>query len=202
MRSGLRCAYALLAVAVAEPCRAELHLDAQASRQLSAGEVLVDVAEDETGEADGRITAAIDIPAPPTAVFAAMVDCTRALKFVAQLTVCKVLETSADGSYDIREHHSRWLAVLPETVSVFRSDYIPDREIRFSRVSGDLKFLKGSWKLQPMASGRSTRVVYDARVGVSMPIPGFMIRSSLEADVPKLLKALRDEVVSGGGRQD
>lgn len=197
MRTFVTGVMAALTLAAAAPCRAELRIDAEGARHLRAGDVLLEVADDDTGEADGRIMAVIDIAAPPPAVFAAMTDCSRALKFVDQLTVCKVLETGPDGSYDIREHHSRWLAILPETVSVFRSDYVQDREIRFSRVSGDLKFLKGSWRLQPMSGGSATRLIYDARVGVGMPIPGFMIRASLEADVPRLLKALRDEVLRG-----
>lgn len=200
MRSALIGTLILLAMTFATPCRADVRIDAEAAKQLRAGEVLFEVTPDESGEADGRITAVIDIAAPPSAVFAVMVDCARALKFVQELTVCKVLKTSPDGSYDVREHHSRWLAILPETVSVFRSDYVPDREIRFSRVSGDLKFLQGTWKLQPMAGGQATRLFYDARVGVDMPIPAFMIRASLEADVPRLMKALRQEVLHGAAR--
>ena len=200
MRTVLTAMVASLALVAAAPCRAELRIDADGARHLRAGGVLFVVTEDDSGVADGRIEAVIDIAAPPPAVFAVMTDCARTLKFVDQLTACKVLETSPDGSYDIREHHSRWLAILPEMVSVFRSDYIPDREIRFSRVRGDLKFLKGSWQLQPMSGGRATRLSYEARVGIGMPIPGFIIRASLEADVPRLLKALRDEVLRGAKR--
>lgn len=187
----------VLAPAMAVPALCELHLDAQATKRLSAGEVLVEVAPDETGEADGKIEAAIDIAAAPAAIFAVMTDCARTLKFVEELTVCKVLEVARDGSYDIREHHSRWLAILPEMVSVFRSDYVGKSEIRFSRVSGDLKFLQGSWQLQPLADGAGTRVIYRARVGVDMPLPGFLIRGSLENDIPRLLRSLRAEVLSG-----
>lgn len=184
-------------MAAASPARCELNMDAQALSRLHAGEVLVEIAADETGEADGLINAAIELPAPPDKVFAVMTDCKRALKFVEHLTVCKVLERGADGSYDIREHHTRWLSILPEMVSVFRSEYIPNREIRFSRVRGDIKFLQGSWRLVPAGGGRLTRLFYHARVGIDLAIPGFMIRSSLEGDIPKLLNALREEVVHG-----
>lgn len=197
MHKDLRGLLAAMVMTLAVPCRAEVRIDAEAARQLRTGEVILAITPDESGEADGHITAVIDIAAPPPKVYAVMVDCARAMKFVDQLTMCKVLETSADGSYDIREHHSRWLAIMPEMVSVFRSDYVPDREIRFSRVSGDLKFLQGSWLLQPMANGRATRLFYDARVGVDVPVPAFMIRASLESDVRRLLKALRLEVLTG-----
>lgn len=197
MRSVFKVILAYLAMTL--PCHAELAIDAAAAHRLREGGVLLEVTGDDSGEADGRIQAVIDIPAPPHAVFATMTDCKRALKFVAQLTLCRVLETASDGRSDVREHHSRWLAILPEMISVFRSDYTPDREIRFRGVGGDLKFLEGKWLLQPMQNGQTTRLFYDARVGAGLPIPGFIIRAALEADVPELLKALRMEVVRGAG---
>lgn len=187
----------LVWVLIASPSLAGIHVDAAAAQRLKAGDVLVDVEPDATGEADGHIAAAIDIEAAPSAVFAVMTDCARALKFVDNLTVCKVLERARDGSFDVREHHSRWLSILPEMVSVFRSDYVPNREIRFSRISGDLKFLQGTWTLQPMSDGKVTRLLYDVRVGLDMPLPAFMIRGALESDVPRLLKSLRAEVMKG-----
>jgi hypothetical protein len=175
---------------------AVISLDREALKKLAAGDAIVSIHADEAGEADGHIEAVIDIAAAPETVFAVMVDCDRALKFVSELTSCKIIETAKDGSYDVREHRSRWLSILPEMVSVFRSDYVVNREIRFSRVGGDLAFLEGAWHLDPLQGGKSTRLTYDARVGIAMPIPAFMIRGVLETDVPKLLKALRAEVLT------
>lgn len=156
-------------------------------------EILFQVTPD-TGEADGHIMAQLDIAAPPRRVWNLMLDCDRAPKFLTALKSCKVLETSPDGLTDIREHRSQWLALLPETVSVFRSVYTPNREIDFERVSGDFRFLKGTWRLEPLTGGRGTRLTYDARIGVSVPLPGFIVRAALEDDVPKFLSAFRDEV--------
>jgi hypothetical protein len=74
---------------------------------------------------------------------------------------------------------------------------VPDKEIRFARVSGTLKFLKGFWRLEALNGGTRTRLLYSVRIGVAAPVPGFMIRSALESDVPALLKALRSETVTG-----
>jgi hypothetical protein len=182
--------------AVAVPVRAG-DLSADELAKLKAGEALVSVSED-SGEADGHIEAAIEIPAAPHRVWQVMTDCARAPKFVAGLISCRVMEIGPGGAWDIREHRSKWMSMLPETVSVFRSDYVPDKEIRFARVSGTLKFLKGLWRLEGLNGGARTRLRYSVRVGVSAPVPGFMIRSALESDVPKLLKALRAETVKGG----
>jgi ribosome-associated toxin RatA of RatAB toxin-antitoxin module len=186
---------AVASLAVFQPARAETLSSDQLAR-LKAGDALVSV-EEESGEADGHIEAAIEIAAAPHRVWRVMTDCARAPRFVAGLKSCRIVERGPADAWDIREHRSKWMSILPETVSVFRSDYTLDKEIRFARVSGSLRYLKGSWRLEPLNGGTRTRLRYSVRVGVSAPIPGFMIRSALEADVPKLLKSLRAEIVDG-----
>ena len=185
----------LVILLAAAPASAE-DLSVEQLARLKAGDALVSVAED-TGGADGHIEAAIEIPASPHRVWQVMTDCARAPKFVAGLKSCRIVEQEPDGKWDIREHRSQWMSMMPETISVFRSDYTLDKEILFQRVSGTLKFLQGSWRLQPLNNGTRTRLRYSVRSGVAAPVPGFMIRSALEADVPKLLKALRAETASG-----
>ena len=177
-----------------QPARAEALSPDQLTR-LKAGDALVSV-EEESGEADGHIEAVIEIAAAPHRVWQVMTDCARAPRFVAGLKSCRVVERGPADAWDIREHRSSWISILPETISVFRSDYTLDKEIRFARVSGSLRYLKGSWRLDPLNGATRTRLRYSARIGVSAPVPGFMIRSALEADVPKLLKSLRAEIVN------
>jgi ribosome-associated toxin RatA of RatAB toxin-antitoxin module len=188
------CAAAAMIVLAATQVHAG-DLSGEQLARLKAGDALVSVEED-TGGADGHIEAAIEIPASPHQVWQVMTDCARAPKFVAGLKSCRILEQEPAGKWDIREHRSQWMSMMPETISVFRSDYTLDKEIRFQRVSGTLKFLQGSWRLQPLNDGTRTRLRYSVRIGVSAPVPGFMIRSALEADVPKLLKALRTETAA------
>ena len=187
-------AAAVVIILTAAQAHAE-DLSGEQLARLKAGDALVSVEED-TGGADGHIEAAIEIPASPHRLWQVMTDCARAPKFVAGLKSCRIVEQGPSGTWDIREHRSQWMSMMPETISVFRSDYTLDTEIRFQRVSGTLKFLQGSWRLQPLGNGNRTRLHYSVRIGVAAPVPGFMIRSALEADVPKLLKALRAETVA------
>lgn len=173
-------------------CHAWAREPADATTGLSR-DIVFNVAADDGG-ADGLIRAQLEINAPSERVWTVMLDCNRALKFLTALKSCKVLETSRDGLTDVREHRSRWIAFLPETVSVFRSLYTPTREIKFERISGDFRVLKGHWLLEPLNDGMATRIIYEARVGIDMPIPGFLIRAALEEDVPRFLAAFRDEV--------
>ena len=144
-----------------------ISLDADELKRLNAGEPIVHVDSDDSGEADGVIEAAMVVAAPPARVYDVMLDCTRAVKFLHALTGCRVLETSPDGLSDLREHRSKWISILPETVSIFRSQYVKNREIRFEKAGGDLKFLQGSWTLEPLKGGAATKLNYRVRVGVS-----------------------------------
>jgi uncharacterized membrane protein len=159
-------------------------------------EVFVTVVPDSAG-ADGRVEAVIEIAASTAQVWAVMLDCARAPNFMPALKSCTVLQADPNGDWDIREHRVSWIALLPDTRSVFRSQYVEYKSISFSRVDGDFQILEGSWQLQPIDDGARTRLSYRARIGIALPIPAFLLRSALESDVPKFLKALRTEIEGG-----
>ncbi len=160
---------------------------------LASGEVLVDVVADPQGAA-GQVDAVIEIPASADVIWKVMLDCGRAPHFLAGLQSCTVLQESPDKKWDVREHKVQWSVLFPAVRSVFRSDYKPTHEIRFSRVEGDLKELEGSWRLEPIKGKLSTRLFYHARVDPGVYLPNAIVRSVIENDMPKTLKALRAEV--------
>jgi hypothetical protein len=166
------------------------------SARLAAREVLIDV----TGGGQpsvARIQAAIEIAAPPARVWAAMLDCTRAMKFVKGLVSCRVLSSDPAGTFDEREHIVSWGLLMPQVRSVFRSDYVRERTISFRRTAGDIDVLEGSWQLDPVRDGTATRLRYTARVGRQTIVPDMLIRTAIESDVPRTLRSLRDEVEHG-----
>ncbi|MGQ0671928.1 MAG: SRPBCC family protein [Hyphomicrobium sp.] len=162
--------------------------------RLSAGEAVVRVNE-APRPADGAIFGAIDIPASPSQVWSVLYDCATAASFMPSLKSCTVLKSSPDQSWDVREHRVEWTSFLPEVRSVFRSEYRRDASIRFARVEGDLTHLDGEWRLEPLAGGRGTRLVYDTRVGFHALVPSFMVRGALTEDIPVFLATIRTEVL-------
>ena len=175
---------------------AAISLTTEQRRQLSAGEIIVSVEPDQQG-ASARIKAAIEIAAPPDAVWAAMLDCKRSLKYVRGLVGCRVVSVDATGASDVREHLVSWIALLPQVRSVFRSEYVRPQSIKFQRVEGDIEVLEGAWQLEPMRAGTATRLHYNARVGKKTLVPGALIRAAIENDLPKTLGAMRQEVLRG-----
>jgi Polyketide cyclase / dehydrase and lipid transport len=116
--------------------------------KLKAGDTVITVVPD-VGVADGHVEAIIDVAAPRTVVWPVLLDCARAPSSMRALKACSLLQTAPDGSWDIREHRVSWTELLPDTSSVFRSDYTKEALIRFSRVDGDLRLLEGEWRLEP-----------------------------------------------------
>jgi uncharacterized membrane protein len=170
---------------------AAFDLDAAAVRRLEQDRPYVFVAAD-AGGAAGLIRGAIDIAAPPEAVWAVILDCDRAPRMVARLKSCRVLERDPAGRWDVREHISK-PALFPSVRSVFRSEYEPHSLIRFQRAGGDLKALTGEWRLTPLDDGARTRVTYENRASTPFRAPGAIIRMTARADVEAALVALRRE---------
>jgi hypothetical protein len=139
-------------------------------------------------------TKAIDIPAPPQKVWAAMIDCRNAARMVTNVTRCQIL--SQGPGWDVREHVTRGGPLIPSIRNVFRSDYEPYRRIRFHRVEGDLRTMEGAWGLIPLNGGKGTRVTYENRLSVRILAPPALIRAGLRKDTPRVLENLR-RIVTG-----
>jgi ribosome-associated toxin RatA of RatAB toxin-antitoxin module len=163
---------------------------APASRAIDQ-EPVVRVVADPAG-ASARVTASIDIGVPSERIWRVMLDCQRATRFVAGLKSCRVVNRGADGAWDVREHVIQWLWPLPAIRSEFRSDYVTHRSIRFRRTSGDLKVLEGNWTLEPLARA-GTRLKYEARIDPGFAVPNALVRQAVQSDLPRTLKAIRDE---------
>ena len=154
---------------------------------------VVRVTRDREGGAAALVFGAVDIDAPPTTVWKIMLDCGLALDIVPGLKSCEVVEDSADGLWDIREHHVSFGAVFSDFVNIFRSDYIPNEEIQFQLIGGDLKTQEGVWRLEATGADQSmTRVYYRARLAIGKPVPRFLIRRTIRKDMPRIFRALKE----------
>ena len=192
-RAAVLTVLALIAVGAArEPATAETNWTADELAVLQSGAPVVGVTP-APKPADGEVRAAIDVPAPKSAVWAVLVDCEGAPAFMDNLKSCSVLEKG--GDWDVREHQIQWTTFLPKFKSVFRSQYVKEQSIVFKRTSGDLQYLEGSWRLEPRAGGAVTRIHYEVRVGFSSLVPGFLVRDAMARDIPHFLTVLRNEAL-------
>jgi len=188
---------ALCAGMAMRPAAAKTNWSAEELSILRGGTAIVSVTPAD-GPADGHVRAAIDVPAPKSAVWAVLFDCAGAPAFMPSLQSCTVMQQGPGGAWDVREHQVQWTSFLPNVRSVFRSEYVTEESIVFSRVEGDLSYLEGAWRLEPLAGGKATRIHYDARVGFSSLVPGFLVRNALLKDIPQFLGVIRQEVLRRG----
>jgi uncharacterized protein YndB with AHSA1/START domain len=160
--------------------------------RLEAGEIALDVHPDPRGQG-GEVRAVIDIAAPPAIVWGAILDCERAARMTPSVKRCRVLSRTEDGRSEMREHLVRWSFLAPAIRSFSRLELDPRRTIRFRCTGGDIKVCDGSWRLEPLAGGRSTRVIYENRATAPYALPAGFVTMAMRRDVPAALKALRRE---------
>ncbi|MDB5424381.1 MAG: polyketide cyclase [Phenylobacterium sp.] len=181
-------AAALAALTAPGPAGA-FDLPPRAEAMLEHGRPWVEVRPDADGHS-GQVRGAIDIAASKETIWALMLDCDAALRMVANLKSCRVLERDPQGRFDVREQVSRAM-FLPSVRSTYRSDYDRPDRIRFHRIGGDMTVFEGEWRLTPRPAG--VRVTYEARASAPFAVPGWIARATLRHDVPAALMALRRE---------
>lgn len=181
----------LLCFVAAPPARAAWTPSAEALSRLARGDVHADVMPDPGGAA-GVVHGAVDIDAPPAVVWRTILDCGRAGRMAPGVRSCRVTDRDAAGRWDVREMTVRWAALTPTFRTVFRSDFEPQRRIRFRCVDGDIRFCQGEWRLEPLPGG-GTRVIYENRATSPIAAPAVLARAAMRRDVAAALRALRSE---------
>jgi ribosome-associated toxin RatA of RatAB toxin-antitoxin module len=178
----------LALLAFAGPARAAAEWD------LKDGGLAVEAHADDHGR--GLVRASIDIAAPPAVVFRVILDCDRAARMSPGVKSCRVVSRAPDGT-EIREHTVKWGFFWPAMHSTSRVTLIPDREIRFTCIGGDIRACEGFWRLEPLDNGQRTRVTYDLWAAAPVAVPAGLVSAMMRRDVPQSLKALRRECEGG-----
>lgn len=163
--------------------------------KLTAGEAIVKVWRDETR--DDRaidVFGAIDIHAPKSFVWDVMTDCARTETIVPRMKSCKVVKTSPDASWDIREQKSKINFMMTHT-SRFRSDYIEGMKIIIENAGGDMDIQNGVWELISLAPN-ITRLRYRAASAPSFPVATSRLIKGSKESLPVILKNLREAAKS------
>lgn len=170
--------------------------DPAMQRRLADGEVVVveaAAASDPDGPS-GRVRAAVLIRARPEAIWAVMIDCREALKFVPGLRLCRRVDAAPDGRWADIEQEINYSWFMPTVHNVLRADCDRPRRIDFHRISGDLRQEEGSWLLTPAADGSATVVEYEMYLDPGFWIPKWLVNRTLRKDLPAALAGLRERV--------
>lgn len=163
---------------------------------LKNGDAIISVWKDR--ERDHKPTVSkggIDIMVPAADVFAIMMDCARMSEISSDIRECDIIDSAPDGSWDIRKQKFAVSPVLPKFKTTFRTIYMDGPNMGFvmetERLSGNLKVQEGRWDIIAL-SPVDTRVIYQAALKPSLPIPAKTIRKQVAIGIPKILRSLRD----------
>jgi carbon monoxide dehydrogenase subunit G len=152
------------------------------------GDIEVGVSLDKAEQA-GTASATVRIHAPRDVVWSLITDCTEALDLVPGLVACDVLETAPDGSWQRIHHVLDYSWYIRKLTYEVRATYDKPVRVSIERVSGDLKTLTVSWKLQQV--GDDTIAQYTIDLAPGFWVPHWLVRVALKRDLPKMLRALR-----------
>jgi hypothetical protein len=182
---------ALLALcSIASGAAAQPTLDWLDRDRLAAREVLVQ-ADRSDRPLTVHIQLAVEVDAPPQAIWDVLRACDVAPEYVPNVLRCRSLEEVDDGRGEVFVQTIKPIFFLPTFEHVFRLDYTPYSRIDVSRVSGPIAHMQGTWWLLPQDNGRIL-LVYELALDPGMPIPRFMVRATLKRDLPQVLAAVRD----------
>ena len=159
--------------------------------QLKDGNILVYVQRSE-GQQKGMVEALVLIDAPVETIWKMMTDCPGTPTFMPGLKACKVLDSGKN--WEIIRHEVKWIWFFPRISYVFRADYKINRRIDFVRIKGDLREMRGGWRLFPLNEASQTIVRYEVYLDPSFFIPQWLVERSLMTDLPDMLDALRTKV--------
>ncbi len=159
------------------------------ARTLADGRPWSEVLAD--GKGGGLIHAAIDIPAPPGAVWEAMTRCGPPGRFATSLKSCRVLSGDQRAGADVRERITRGTLLTAPIRDVVYTRYTAPFAISFHRVAGDLKAEEGETRLEALDGGVATRVIYETHIAVNTGFPDALVRAAMRRTTPAVLMNLR-----------
>ena len=180
-------------IAVSDDDKTVFSIDEAKLSQLKDGKILVN-AQQSGEQSKGMVEATVLIYAPAEIIWKIMTDCPEAPTFVPGLQTCKVLDSGRN--WEIIRHEVKWVWFFPRITYVFRADYQVNKRIDFIKIKGDLREMKGSWRLYPLNKTNQTIVHYEVYLDPSFFIPQWLVKRSLMNDLPNLLDALRTKVRS------
>jgi uncharacterized membrane protein len=146
------------------------------------------------------IDASIEIAAPPASVWKVIADCDRAPKYVPNMESCRIVQRDPGGRWQIRETVLN-VTLLPRIRSRSRVELEPARRMSFKSAGGDMRIADGSWRLEPLAKGKATRLHYHSLLALNFFVPQFLLNQAAARDFPTLMKNIERESLADAGER-
>lgn len=138
------------------------------------------------------IDAEMLVPADARTAWAVLTDYDNLASFVPEMKSSRV--TSAPGQPKRVEQRGKsgMLSFFTPEHIVFQMDETPHERIKFNKVAGDVRSMRGEWLI--VGNGNPVKVFYRARIVPKVPLPPLLGSTMIEMDVESKLAAIRREI--------
>lgn len=136
----------------------------------------------------------IDIDVPPARVMEVVTDFAAYPRFLADMNESTVLRTEPGGVWVVRFA----VQVIRRVEYTLRLVKVSETQVRWSMVEGAFKANNGGWDLEPLDDGTRTRATYTLDLDLGMFVPGSVLKTLLEHNLPATLQAFKQRAEAGG----
>jgi hypothetical protein len=165
--------------------------------RLKRGEILLQTIRDEKPGAAARVTALLHTSI--NEVWKILGYCKYEMIYVKGLKLCEMLD---GDEYQMTVHHrlrNSWYA--PTLDFVFSASRDSSATGKATLVSGNLKVLEGQWNLYPIESESGVIAVHEIRIQPRFPAPKWLIRHTLQNDLPDMMACIRGLAAASGTKR-
>jgi hypothetical protein len=138
------------------------------------------------------IDAEILVPADAKTAWAVLTDYDNLARFVPEMQTSRVVSAPGQPKRVEQRGKSGMLSFFTPEHIVLQMEEAPYERIRFNRVAGDVKSMRGEWLI--VGGGNPVRVIYRARIVPKVPLPPLLGTTMIERDVETKLAAIRREI--------
>lgn len=128
----------------------------------------------------------VEIRVPPARLMDVICDFGAYTRFVPDMIESTVLR-SGEGEWTVKFALS-FIRRVEYTLLLRREG---DLRLTWSLVEGHFKANSGSWELEPLDGGVATRATYTLDLDLGMFVPGSVLKTLVEHNLPAMLEAFR-----------
>jgi len=132
------------------------------------------------------------VPADAKTAWAVLTDYDNLARFVPEMKFSRTVSAPGQPKRVEQRGKSGMLSFFTPEYIVLQMEETPFERIRFHKVAGDLKSMRGEWLI--VGDGNPVRVLYRARIVPRVPLPPLLGTTMIERDVEIKLAAIRREI--------
>lgn len=138
------------------------------------------------------IDAEMLVPADARTAWDVLTDYDNLARFVPEMKYSRITVAPGQPKRLEQRGKSGMLSFFTPEHIVFHLDETPHERIKFNKVAGDVRSMRGEWLI--VGDGNPVKVFYRARIVPKVPLPPLLGSTMIELDVETKLAAIRREI--------